>query len=436
MSQIVTRYAPSPTGLLTVGGVRTMLYSYFYAKQQGGKFILRIEDTDKERSAKEHEDYIYESMKWLGIAPDETYVQSKNIGSHQAAVRKLIDSGAAYVSRETPKEEGQRSEVIRFKNPNKQITFNDTIRGDITFDTKELGDFVIAKSIDEPLYHLAVVVDDIDEGVTHVIRGEDHISNTPRQILIIEALGAKRPVYSHLPLILAPDRSKLSKRKHSELVATLKYRDDGFLPEALINFLSLLGWNPGTDQEIFSIEELIAAFSLDKIQKSGAIFDVKKLRWMNKEHMKRMPAAELDAAIAARYGSSDPKIISLLKERIETFGDIDVMKASGELSFVTEKPSYDPAKLIWKESEAKQTAAHLLKIKELLAPIQDFTLENVKAAIWQYAEEQGRGAVLWPLRFALSGKDKSPDPFTLAGILGKEEVSERITSAVTALDGK
>ena len=203
--KVVVRMAPSPTGNFHIGTARTTLFNYLYAKKMGGKFVLRIEDTDKERSKKAFEDNILEGIKWLGLAYDEFYRQSEREDLYKDYVKRMIDAGSAYISKEEPKEEGQRTEVVRFKNPNKKIKFEDEIRGEVEFDTTELGDFVIAKSPEEPLYHLAVVVDDHEMGVTHVIRGEDHISNTPRQILIQEAIGAKRPVYAHLPLILAED---------------------------------------------------------------------------------------------------------------------------------------------------------------------------------------------------------------------------------------
>jgi len=211
-SQIVTRIAPSPTGVLHVGTARTALFNYLYAKQNNGKFIVRIEDTDKERSTKEFEKDILDSLEWLGLDHDEFYRQSERGEIYRKYIEKLTEEGKAYISKEEAKEEGQRSEVIRFKNPNKEIIFEDLVRGEISFDTTELGDFIIAKSVDEPLYHLAVVVDDHEMGVTHIFRGEDGISNTPRQILIQDAIGAQRPKYAHLPLILGPDKSKLSKR--------------------------------------------------------------------------------------------------------------------------------------------------------------------------------------------------------------------------------
>ena len=251
--KIVTRMAPSPTGKFHVGSVRTALFNYLFARQNGGKFILRIEDTDKERSKKEFETDIIEAFDWLTLEYDEFYRQSERTEIYKKHIQKLIDDGFAYISKEEATEEKQRSEVIRFKNPNKVVKFNDLILGDIEVDTTDLGDFVIAKDLENPLYHLTVVVDDGIMEVSHVIRGQDHISNTPRQILILEALGFQRPIYAHIPLILAPDKTKLSKR-HGAL-ATLEYRDIGYFKEAILNFMAMIGWNPGDDREIFSKQE-------------------------------------------------------------------------------------------------------------------------------------------------------------------------------------
>ena len=267
--------APSPTGNFHVGGARTALFNFLFAKQNNGKFILRIEDTDKERSKKEFEDDIFESLEWLGLKYDEFYRQSERGEIYRNYVEKMLNNDSVYEAED---------KVIRFRNPNKKIKFNDLVRGEIEFDTTELKDFVIAKSVDEPLYHLAVVIDDFESGITHVIRGEDHISNTPRQILIQEAIGAPRPLYAHLPLILAQDRSKLSKRKHGESVSLDYYRHKGYSRDAIINYLALLGWNPGTEQEIFTLPELINVFDLERVHKGGAIFDEKKLAWVNRKH--------------------------------------------------------------------------------------------------------------------------------------------------------
>lgn len=287
MEKIVVRIAPSPTGNLHIGTARTALFNFLFARQNNGTFIVRIEDTDKERSKKEYEDNILDGFKWLGISHDAFYRQSEREEIYKSYLKKLIEDGYAYISKEEVTEEGKRSEVIRFKNPNTKISFFDLIRGEVVFDTTDLGDFVIARSETEPLYHLAVVIDDHEMGVTHVIRGEDHISNTPRQILILEAIGASRPIYGHIPLILGPDRSKMSKRHGATSIA--QFRDRGYLPEAIVNYLALLGWNPGTEKEIFDIEELIKIFDVKKIQKGGAIFDEEKLKWVNKEHIKKVP---------------------------------------------------------------------------------------------------------------------------------------------------
>lgn len=423
--KVVVRMAPSPTGPLHVGTARTTLFNYLYARKHGGKFILRIEDTDKERSTKEFEKNILDGLEWLGLKHDEFFRQSERTETYVSYVRKMIENGTAYISKEEPKEEGQRSEVVRFKNPNTKIVFQDLIRGQVEFDTTELGDFVIAKSPEEPLYHLAVVVDDHEMGVTHIIRGEDHISNTPRQILIQEAIGAMRPVYAHLPLILDSDRKKLSKRKHGEAVSVDFYKRQGYLSGALLNFFALLGWNPGTDQEIFSLEELTKAFSIEKTQKGGAIFDDKKLRWVNKEHIRRMDSSEIKKIIEGKINSKIPdKLVQVVVERIEILSDIDKMKDDGEFEYYFNQPTLEKAKLNWKDTPSEETVKNLKKSSTLL---------NKPDALKEYAEEVGKGAVLWPLRYALSGKDRSPDPFTLISILGEEESLKRIAKAIEVL---
>jgi len=396
--EVVVRMAPSPTGNLHIGTARTTLFNYLFAKSMGGKFILRIEDTDKERSTKEFEDNILSGLEWLGLEHDELYRQSERTDIYVSYLQKMIKEGSAYVSKETPKEEGQRSEVIRFKNPNKKISFDDVIRGKIEFDTTELGDFIIARSETEPLYHLAVVVDDHEMGVTHIIRGEDHISNTPRQILIGEAIGAKRPIYAHLPLILDSDREKLSKRKHGEAVWVQTYKNKGYLPEALLNYLALIGWNPGTEQEIFSLKELVKVFDLAKVQKGGAIFDEKKLDWVNKEHIKLLPEEE-QLAIKKREVMNEP--------------------------YINEEPTLEKDKINWKKISPEETLKHLEKAKEIIQNNED---------LMAYATKEGKGNVLWPVRYALSGQEKSPDPFTLIAVLGKEKSIERIEKAITLLN--
>jgi glutamyl-tRNA synthetase len=446
MNKVITRFAPSPTGFLHAGNYRTALFSYIFARKNKGKFLLRIEDSDKVRSKKEYEDNIIESLKWLGLDYDGFERQSEHLVRHKECLQKLIDSGAAFISDETLRIDDQtliktaknmptRSSVIRFKNPNKKVRFNDLIRGEIEFDTTDLGDFVIARSMNEPVFHLVVVIDDNDMGVTHVIRGEDHISNTPRQILIAEALGFEIPKYAHIPLLLAPDRSKLSKRKGAKAIT--EYRDAGYLPTALINYLALLGWNPGDDREVMSLDEIIAAFDLAKVQKAGAIFDEEKLKWMNKQYMAKLNDEEyLDMAQKFVQEETLEKSLPVIRDRAHTFGDItNMFKREGELGFVLDMPAYEVKKLIWKGDTAAATSLHIEKIIELLSPIENFSVEEIKKTVWPYAEEKGKGNVLWPMRSALTGRDKSPDPFISASILGKEESLKRLNQACDALKG-
>ena len=434
MSQkVVTRMPPSPTGLFHIGSARTALFNYLYAKQNGGKFILRIEDTDKERSKKEFEDNIIESLKWLKMPYEEFYRQSERTEIYKKHLKKLINQKIAYVSQEEPKKEGDRGEVIRFKNPNKKIKFNDLVLGEIEFDTTDLQDFVIAKDLDTPLYHFAVVVDDIEMAVTHIIRGQDHISNTPRQILILEALGAARPQYAHIPLILSPDKSKLSKR-HGAL-SVLEYKEMGYLPEAILNFLALIGWNPGNNQEIFTLEELLREFSFKKIQKSGGIFNIKKLDWINKEHIKLLSPEEIEKNILKWLPENmrNPKLVFIILERISKWGDIKDMVARGELDFFFKQPKYAKEKLIYKNISPERIAKNLkLAIRNLEnLPKEKFTKENINVILVKTADSVGsRGEVLHPIRYALSGMDTSPDPFVIAEILGKDETIYRLKKAI------
>jgi len=442
MTNIVTRFAPSPTGLLHGGNYRTAVFSYLFARKQGGKFIVRIEDTDRERSKKEYEENILESLAWLGLEYDEFHRQSELLPNHTKALEDLIASGNAYISKEEAKDgSGVIREIVRFKNPNKRVTFNDIIRGPIEIDTTDLGDFVIAKNIHEPLFHLAVVVDDATMGVTHIVRGEDHIANTPRQILLHEALGYSVPSYAHLPLVVDEKRAKLSKRRGAQPLTY--YRDRGYLPEAILNFLALVGWNPGTEQEIFTKDELVEAFTLERVQKSPGFFNLEKLDWVNKGHIKRLSAEEqcthiesaLPQTVTSLSGYSREKLLGatpLLVEHISHFGQITEMAEAGDIAYFFEDPTFPIEQLLWKDERDKTlTSQKLEKVLELIGGIDErlFTPETIKAAIWDYATEVGRGSVLWPMRYALSGREKSPDPFALAGILGKEVTMRRIEAA-------
>ena len=342
MSEVITRFAPSPTGHFHIGGVRSALYNYLYARSTGGKFILRSEDTDPERSKKEYEDEFLTVFKWLGLEHDEFFRQSDRKEIYKKYLEDLIARDIAYISKEEVKEEGQRSEVIRLRNSGKDITFNDIILGDITFNTKELGDFIIARDIESPLYHFTVVVDDMEMKITHVIRGQEHISNTPRQILIQEAIAANRPLYAHIPLILGKDKSKLSKRD-PEVIPAIEYKDQGYLPEAILNFMALIGWNPGTDEEVFIKEALVAQFKLDKVQKGGGVFNVEKLNWINKEHLKKLTEQQIGEYVkkfiphdfAEKNAQYLEKIIPVIFERISNGIEIKELIDAGEFAFLS-----------------------------------------------------------------------------------------------------
>lgn len=428
-NNVITRFAPSPTGHLHIGGARTALFSYLFAKQNNGKYLLRVEDTDKERNKKEFKDGIFQAFEWLKITSDEEPVrQSNNLGNHKNSLKGLIDSDNAYEAEDSESGSGK---VIRFKNPNTEITFLDLIRGEVTFDTTELKDFVIARNIDEPLYHLAVVVDDNDMGITHVIRAEEHISNTPRQILILEALGYTRPTYAHVPLILAPDKSKLSKRHGA--VSIVEYKDAGYIPEAVVNYLALLGWHPEGEQEIFTMNELIKEFDISRVQKGGAVFDTEKLDWVNKQYLENLSDEDFEEGIKPfiphKYqGDMLTKLLPILRERISKYSDVE----QEELDYFYGRPKYKAGELVWKESDISTTKKHLEWLHSAIESMQEDTFNrvSVKEAVWEYSGQEGRGDVLWPMRFALSGKEKSPDPFILAEILGKDESLSRLKDAI------
>lgn len=461
-----------------MGSVRTALFNYLFAKQNKGKFILRIEDTDKERSSKEWEGDIIEQLAWLQLKWDEgpdkegshgPYRQSERTEMHKKYLQKLLDEKKAYycfctteeleanrqdqTSRgEAPRYSGKcrglsedeqakklkagENGVIRFVIEPKKITFKDLIRGKIEFDMALTGDIVIAKDLDTPLYNFSVVVDDSEMAISHVIRGEDHISNTPRQILIGEALGFKTPEYAHLPLLLGEDRSKLSKRHGDNSVK--RFREEGYLPEAVINFLALLGWNPGDEREIFSLKDLIKEFKTERVQKGGAVFNLKRLDWINAFYLKQRSVSELakDAAPfieAAGFTPKDKKttekIVGLYKERLHKIGEI----AEYAGLFFKDTLDYDKKLLPWKESDPK---IMLQKAEKILGKVKDkdWKENTLKKILMEAAEKEGdRGSLLWPIRVALTGQKASPSPFEVADVLGKEITLQRIKEAINKL---
>ena len=444
MTKVVTRIAPSPTGQMHIGTVRTALFNYLWAKKNSGTFIVRIEDTDVSRNRAEWTQMIFKDFEWCGLVPDKRYIQSEHLSRHRELLEKLVREGKAYISKEPAKDDPSREvEVIRLKNHGKAVAFADVIRGNITFETKDLGDFVIARSLDAPLYHFAVVVDDADAEVSHVIRGEDILSSTPRQILIQEALGLPRPVYVHLPLILGKNGKKLSKREH--VVALEDYRKNGFIPKGIINYLALLGWNPGTDEEYFSLDELVGRFSLEGLQKSGAVFDDVKLHSVNQHWMRKLSDTDFlshlnNPFIPERHRVS-LQVVRLLKERATTFGEARDM-LTDELGFFFTTPSPSRKTLLAKELPDRPglaTSGLEAVLKAIEGLSSNVSTEAVKGALMPIADrEEGvrkgsRGAVLWPLRYALAGQERSPDPFTIISILGREESLRRIQNAIAIL---
>lgn len=443
--QIVVRFAPSPTGYLHIGGVRTALYNYLFAQKMGGKFILRIEDTDTTRNKIEAEQAIIESFHWLGMGYDKLYRQSERTAIYRKYLEKLVSQGNAYESIEDSKTNpGQTVTLIRFKNPNQVVTFTDLVCGQVSVDTTDLGDFVIAKGFDAPIFHFANVVDDFDMGITHVIRAQEHLPNTPRQILIAQAIGATPLNYVHIPLVLAPDKTKLSKRHGA--VNVMDYKDMGYLPEALLNFLALIGWNPGDEREIFSLPELIDAFSLDRIHKSGAVFNTEKLNWVNREHIKKLNHAE-QFILAQQYMPNDvteldgynlnilEDFLPVIIERIEKLSDIKTLAEAGEFTYFFEQPLYGKDQLFFSKTKftSDNRYADLAGIIDTtinhLKNVSNWQAADIKTSLWTYAENVGVGDVLWPMRFALCGREKSPDPFILAEKLGHGETIKRLSFA-------
>ncbi|MFH1460807.1 MAG: glutamate--tRNA ligase [Patescibacteria group bacterium] len=450
--QIRTRFAPSPTGLFHIGSARTALFNYLFARKNKGKFILRIEDTDLERSDKKYEKDIIEGLKWLGLEWDEgPYRQSERIDIYQPYIKKLLDSGQAFYCDHTKEElEKEKKEqikekqaprhicqrqgkakkgIIRFRAPKGKIVFNDLIRGKLEFEGELLGDFSIARDEKTPLYNLGVVIDDAEMKISQVIRGEDHISNTPKQILLFHALGFALPQFAHLSLILGPDKSKMSKRHGA--MAVSQYQEQGYLLEALINFMVLLGWNPGTEQEVFSLKELIKEFSLERVHKSGAIFNLQRLDWLNGYYIRKMDLAELTKKCLPYLPAKTDfeyakKVVKLEQERMKKLSEI------GDLTkfFFEDKLDYPADLLIWKKMTLKQVKKNLKLIYEILSKTGDFSQKSLESTLCPLREEQGAGELLWPLRASLSGQKASPGPFEIMEVLGKEKTLKRIKEAI------
>ncbi|RPJ18052.1 MAG: glutamate--tRNA ligase [Desulfobacteraceae bacterium] len=466
MDTIVTRFPPSPTGFLHVGGARTALFNWLYARHMNGRFVLRIEDTDTERSTQASVDAIFEALEWLGIEWDEgPYFQSKRFNIYLEYIQNLIDSGNAYyctcspekieemrkvamATGKKPKYDGTCREmglknsdkaVVRIKAPLTGTTIvHDVIKNNIVFQNTELDDFVIRRSDGTPTYNLAVVIDDITMGINTIIRGDDHVNNTPKQIMIYNALGAKLPVFGHVPMVLGSDRTRLSKR-HGAMSVT-EYREMGYLPDAFINYIVRLGWSYG-DQEFFTREELIEKFSLENIGRSAGIFDIDKLLALNADHIKMAPPSRIVKQLSpflkklgfeAEKGPFIEGVIKTLNARSKTLKEM----AESAAFYFQESVSYD------RDAAAKFFTPDSLKIMKMLVEslesVESFDEKSLEGVFMKAMEATGLklGKIAQPVRLALTGKTVSPGIFEILGILGKEKSLSRLKRAVSFIESK
>jgi len=471
---IRVRFAPSPTGFLHIGGLRTCFYNWLYTKQNNGKFILRIEDTDRQRIVPKAVDNLTKTLKIMGLDWDEFYVQSERLKIYQKYAQELLDKGYAYycfcsaselkamrekqiAQKMAPKYDGRCRKltqkeisakikakepyVIRLKVPKKgKGEFFDVIREEIQIDFKNVDDQILLKSDKWPTYHLANVVDDHLMNITHVIRGEEWLPSTIKHILLYQFFGWKPPKFVHLPLLLNSDKSKLSKRQGD--VAVEDYLKQGYLPDALLNFIALLGWNPGNNKEIFSRKELTKSFSLKRIQKAGAIFNREKLDWLNGYYIRQMSVDDLTKKCIPYLEEFDiikksknlewlKKIVSLEQERMKKLSDIIDLGSY----FWADKIEYDAQILIWKDTPQTEIKDNLIKLEKILnkIPEAEFNNANINQKVLAWAPEKGKGSIFWPWRVALSGLKSSPPPNDIAEILGKKKTLQRIKSAINKL---
>jgi len=475
--EVRVRFAPSPTGYLHIGGARTALFNWLYARKTGGKFLLRIEDTDVARSGPEMVNVILDGLRWLGLHWDEEPVfQSSRFPVYQRYARQLIEAGKAYFcycSPETLKQErekairekrayrydgrckrlspeerkrleeqGGRPKAIRFEVPHGTTSFEDHVHGSLTFSNSDIEDFVILRSDGIPTYHLAVVVDDREMGITHIIRGDDHISNTPKQVLLYEAFGWEKPQFAHVPLILGPDRSRLSKRHGATAIS--EYQKAGYLPQAMVNFLALLGWSPGDDTEIMPIEEIIRRFDLSGILPKNAVFDEKKLEWMNGEYIKAMPQERLvsevipflrqaglvDDAWLSKNFAYLRAAVGLTKERARRLTEFAEFGAY----FFRDPETYDEkgVQKYWRE---ERLAEWVSSLKERIARLDRCDAQTLEATLRGLAEEGGIRAakLIHAVRLALTGFTVGPSLFELMEVLGRERIVRRLEKAISTL---
>jgi glutamyl-tRNA synthetase len=459
---VVTRFAPSPTGLLHVGGARTALFSWLYARRMSGKFILRVEDTDRERSTEEAVRVILEGMAWLGLDADEgPYYQTERFDRYREVIAAMLKAGSAYhcyctkeeldalreqqiARKEKPRYTGICRErttprpgiepVVRFRNPQSGATVvEDVVHGPVTFQNAELDDLIIARSDGTPTYNFCVVVDDMDMGVTHVIRGDDHLNNTPRQMNMLQALGATLPLYAHVPMILGPDGAKLSKRHGA--VSVLQYEEEGYLPDALLNYLVRLGWSHG-DQEVFTRAEMIAAFDIHDVNRAASAFNPEKLLWLNQQHMVRAEPATLVPHLRAQLrrlniDSSDQRllegVILAQRERAKTLKEM----AQNSRFFFVDRIEVDP------KAAAKHLGGDALptvaKVRERLVSLPEWNATAIHAALNELATRlnSGLGKIAQPVRVAVTGTAVSPPIDATLALLGRERTLARLDAVLT-----
>ncbi|MBI4971216.1 MAG: glutamate--tRNA ligase [Candidatus Omnitrophica bacterium] len=421
-SNIKVRFAPSPTGHLHIGGVRTALFNYLYARNQGGQFFLRMEDTDRERSEQVYADEIISSMKWLGLEWDgDVEHQTSRVKRYQEVASKLMAEGKAY-------RVDDATQAVKYKMVKESVVFHDVIKGAIQFDASLFDDLVIIKSDGIPTYNFACVVDDHDMEITHVIRGEDHISNTPRQIAVFKALGWQPPKYAHLPLIMGSDGTPLSKRHGA--VSLKAFEEEGYLPEGILNYLALLGWGPGGNQEFFTKDELVKKFSLKRVNTTAATFDIDKMRFINACHLKKVSKEEYLQRGAAFFGNSSEefkRILLLFRERIKTWNDL-----AREANYcLEEKVTFDPA-AVGKYLSDPETLKRLKIVLVALENTADFTAKNLESVVRDSAAKLAIDAagLIHPIRVAITGFSVSPGLFDLMEVLGRARVLARLGSVI------
>jgi glutamyl-tRNA synthetase len=410
------RFAPSPTGVLHIGGARTALYNWLLARGQGGTFVLRIEDTDRERSTPENVELILDALRWLELDWDEgPHSQWERRDRHSEAVERLLETGHAY------EDEG----AVRFRVPEEgELSFHDGVLGEITTPYSAIKDFVIRRSDGSPLYNLAVSVDDRDMAITHVVRGQDHVSNTPRQIMLLRALGAEPPRYAHIPLLHGPDGKKLSKRHGAASVQEL--RDAGYLPEAVRNYVSLLGWGYDESTTFFTTEELVERFSLERVSRNPAVFDEQKLRWMNGRYLRELDQEELRRRLEQLYGRKvPPEAVAISQEKMQTLADFWPLAG-----FLVERREIDPQ--AWDRVMRDGGPERLRAARDALEAAEPFDTETIERALRGVVErlDVKPKEVFQPVRVAISGTTVSPGIFESVAALGRDETLARIDAAL------